>query len=700
MGTGTPRSAPQSGSVAELRQMCWLALACAWGACASTHSVSDALPGTAGAPAAAGGGDARSGPRAANAAVAELLALLPPGADRCVLLTPGAIDEAVRPAFALVAHAQAIAFNPALRVQAYARVERRRHGGQHASVTALRSAAPAETVKSVLDGTGGWDLRWRPGPLACSPDECPTRARQVDAHTVVIEQGQWPVGRDARGVERACRQMPAATPGAVEWSASRGQSLAALAGPAMPLRSSRSVRIEAGRLRIQRSYRMPSEVLAAELAAVGSGGGAAELDALERPLGRSHKGAELYRDSGLSLSDLQLRLDDRARLLAARLEARALAAHVPAQSAVDLARRGELPAQIGHRVARLAVATPADKPALAADLEALLRRAVAAYPADALLAKLLAGHLLGVAAAPGQALAVVEPHLRDPVHGEALAGLHREALARSDRAEYAKLLVAEKVVRPALAAGAAEAIADAVAEGTPYAEAEGAWVAWARVVRLARGQSMRATRTTGVPLRSLVEGLLALRHLGGVHEPMQVVLRQPGGGLSTVRVGAGRRRVGEDLLITLEPGDDAAARALGQALSVARLRGHLEVWASTRARGGRAVRLGGELQAGHLRVTHADPVTARLDLPAMGATLWQPLAQSSTGRFVLPVGERARAVRMRRTAATAFGIACEVDAAAHLGCRPGRRGRTRAHALLVALAAERLDRDARRMWAP
>jgi len=650
------------------------------------------LCGCAGAPGRVG--TSAGGQPVASARGGDLRALtahLPKGADVCAGARPQTIADDRRAEFALVSRLPNAVWDPALGIDAVVRAERHRRGGRRGQVMVLRSRLSGGALARALEASLGLDLRWTDAPRTCTPDSCPSHARMVDDHIVAITGGEWLAPPDAVGVEGECGALAQDAPDALEWSVGRGQSMALAGGPMMPMRTSRVVRAGARALTVEQRDRMITPELAAEVASVG---GAA---AAGREVARRQDGDEVVTVSEFLFEDLRLRIDDAARLRAADRDADRIL-RLPPDIDVDVTRVGEVHTQIAYRLSLMEDSDEAGRASLRAGLVALLRRAVEQHPAEMPLVRMLVEMLLTDPHAAAEAAQLAAGFIDDRDHGADFRTLRKHALARSDLSALADALVVERVARRTAATGAARDIAALLEGGHSYAEAEAAWALSAGIARRARRVPIRAVAEVVLPLSSLMDGLLALRHLGAATGPLRLLVQHDGGLHALVAERSPRVMQGRALL-SLDPGAGSHARSLGSALASAGLSGPLELTMPTRERGGRVLRLRGEVRGADFVLQAADAGSAGVDWARLRERMFVPLATLARGEFTLSAASGREAGRMIRLASGAFGVACMRQGDA-VRCRARGAFADRGRAALLALVAKELSRDAERLWEP
>jgi hypothetical protein len=167
---------------------------------------------------------------------------LPVGADRCAIARPFRIDDKRKLLAKPVMLSDAVAWDPALVVTAFASADYARDDGPGAQVMWLRSALPIAELQKRLDVR--LTIEWS-GSAGCATAPCPLRGEVIDG-AVKLSREPWPNGLSA-GAEAFC-QRAAHDPRALELSAARlrRMPLGELLG--LPLRSTTSVLLVADAL--------------------------------------------------------------------------------------------------------------------------------------------------------------------------------------------------------------------------------------------------------------------------------------------------------------------------------------------------------------------------------------------------------------------------------------------------------------------
>lgn len=410
--------------------------------------------------------------RVAPAAVdplAELVSMLPRGADRCVLARPARIVAAQRERVARVSQGEPLAWLRELDVEAYASASREQRDGPSAGLVLARVALDATAARELLDRRAGLQLEWSEQP--CVEPACGPRARFVAPGLLRIERGVFPEGV-GEGAETRCARLAAQSPDAVEVSVARNRTLSDL-----PLRASTTMRASEGGLHVTRVELMPSMAAAAQAARE-----AEQLAPLHASNVRTDVvDLELRTELDVRFEDLALSEQDEARMRSAELEAdaREQLDAVPEGSPEPRARVDVL-AELGYRLERASRRSGAERDAELHAARALLERAVAAQPDDESLAALLAELLVTELRDPASARAALARFVRPGPGGQRVASLARQAAALEGEDALARELSAQRLVPRFRARSVAREVLTRVQAGVSYAEAEQAAIAGAR----------------------------------------------------------------------------------------------------------------------------------------------------------------------------------------------------------------------------
>jgi hypothetical protein len=377
-----------------------MAALCALGACASGRSPSAPTPGSRGK---------RSGAAPARDHALDLLARLPAGADRCVVVRPARVPPERRALLARVSQAEPLAWIAELGIEAYVSAQLERRSGPSGQITLLwMDAADGASARAELGAHSGLALHWEEDAARCGPRECPLRARLLADHVVQIERGPF-VPSARAGVEQQCARMADRSPGAVELSVARSRAFGGFTFSGLPVRASSELHASATGIHVSRVDRMRDPIEAERV--LGEGPTADLLlprsGSLGSNLRRTRDGAALRTELDLLWEDLELARDDEARLQAAPRAAEALLAEPPPAGAAAPVRREDVLAELGYRLERMQRASGEPRKAEAQAARALLERRLERHPEDEGIALLLAELLLSelVEAEPARALA-------------------------------------------------------------------------------------------------------------------------------------------------------------------------------------------------------------------------------------------------------------------------------------------------------
>ncbi|MFI5307058.1 MAG: hypothetical protein ACHQ53_06895 [Polyangiales bacterium] len=414
--------------------------------------------------------------RAPNRA-AELADMLPDGADSCVVTRPALAGPERSALFARISQAEPMVWSRELRVTAYAASQRVRRDGPPSRVGLLWLDASAERVRAVLASHGERSLAWPDSSAACSPGACTGRASFVAPHVLRIERGPQ-IAAASPGAERHCKRMARVSEAAIELASTRARGLAGLSLGGMPLLSSTVLALTPEGVHVRRSDLLPSAAEAARIATdeMASEVLLAPLGSLASNLRREQVDADLRTEYDVLFEDLELAVQDDARLAEVELTANALDQRGP-DPADEPIRRQDVLAEIGQRLER-AQKTPKEQRRAEIDVvRGLLERALARVPDDEGLAFLLAELWMTEL---GEGAKVGELARRFAKSGSSAparwALLCRHAAALAGAATLEKALIEDHVVERKNARDVAREIALRLAEGAPYEQAERAVV--------------------------------------------------------------------------------------------------------------------------------------------------------------------------------------------------------------------------------
>jgi len=398
--------------------------------------------------------------------LAELVARLPVGADRCVLARPSRIDAAQRERVTRVSQGEPMAWLRELGVEAYASVSRERRDGPSAALVLARVSLDPASARELLERRAGLRLQWSEQP--CTELDCGPRARFVAPGLLRIERGVFPLGV-GEGAEARCARLAERSPDAVEVSVARNRSLSDL-----PLRASTTLRASEGGLHLTRVELMPSMAAAAQAAR--------EAEQLA-PLQASNvhtqvADVELRTELDVRFEDLELAEQDDARMRAAELEADAREQLDPVPSDHPEPRATEdVLAELGYRLERASRLSGAERDAELSAVRTLLEHAISAQPDDEGLAALLAELLVAELRDPAAARTALARFVRPGPGGQRVASLVRQAAAIEGEGALARELSAQQLVPRARAQGVAREVLARVRAGLSYPEAEQAALA-------------------------------------------------------------------------------------------------------------------------------------------------------------------------------------------------------------------------------
>jgi hypothetical protein len=373
-----------------LRAACML---CAMSACACAPSVAPRAPTPQAEP--------------GVAAALALAAQLPADADACVAARPMQLSAALAALYAPISQAELWVWQMAPRVAAYAQASWERRGRRR-WLTLLRFSGDAAAVRGWLTAQSGLDLHWEEDSEAvgCDADRCPTLARFLDAHTLLLVRGALS-GELAPGRARGpCAQLLSEHPEAFETSFRRGEALFLEASSDVPRATRSWTFASSSGLVVEREEQMADEPAAQrglERDACRElwGGGST---ALEASCERSRAQLTLRTSARVHWDDLRLRRDDAARHALAQRYAEALE-NVRPDDAVDLANLADVWRELALR-RTLIESSGADRRPQALELLRFVERALTVHPAEPRLLALRADleRMAQVTAASGPAM--------------------------------------------------------------------------------------------------------------------------------------------------------------------------------------------------------------------------------------------------------------------------------------------------------
>ena len=396
-------------------------------------------------------GTATAQARAAQAAtdpdrLLELAALLPPGADRCVLARPGRIAKERRPLLARMSQADRFAWQPELGVAAYASVLRERRDGPSTQTTLLFIDAAQAGVLAAFAAHSGLALGWGEDDQACGGGPCAAHAVFVAPHILRITRGEVPAD-SAPGVEVACVQSAQRDANAIEFGVQRERSLTETMPGAVVKQSTTRLRATLEGVRLVRDDVQPN-LAEPEWSA---------LEQLRRtseawPLGiagatarYARSAAGLHTEIDVLWEDLELTQGDEARLRNADQLAKALAGTLP-DGAAEAYETEDVLAEVGFQLGRMRETQGDEHRAHAVAARGVLERASARNPADDGLALLLVELLLTEFKEPRAAQALLAR-----VAGEKTSAPRRAKLVRHAAALDGETALAAALVRDGLA---------------------------------------------------------------------------------------------------------------------------------------------------------------------------------------------------------------------------------------------------------
>jgi len=442
-----------------------MAALCAFGACASGPSQAVRGPGSSGKQLAAA---------PARDHALTLLARLPAGADRCVIVRPGRVPAERRALLARVSQAEPLAWIAELRIDAYVSAQLERRSGPSGQVTLLwMQTVDGASARARLAAHSGLALHWEEDASSCSAFDCPLRARMIGDSVVQIERGPF-VPSARAGVEQQCARMAERSPAAVELSVARSRAFGSFTFSGLPVRASSELHASATGIHVSRVDRMRDPIEAER--ALGEGPSADLLlprsGSLGSNLRRMRDGAAIRTELDLLWEDLELARDDEARLQAAPRAAEALLSEPPAADAGAKVRREDVLAELGYRLERMQRASGEPRKAEAQLARALLERGLERHPEDEGFALLLAELLLTELSDAEASRALAQVFAARPGANRRWPAIERHAAALTGVEPLADALIRHALVERRRARAVAQQILAQMHAGTSYDHAE------------------------------------------------------------------------------------------------------------------------------------------------------------------------------------------------------------------------------------
>ena len=325
------------------------------------------------------GAQLRAG-QADEASWGELAALLPGGADECVLARPSALAAGLGEIYGPISRAENWIWPREARIAAYARAGWHSAGHKRWLIL-LRFEGPAAELRAWVDREAGLELVWEDAAaVSCDAERCPILASFIDARTLRLVQGAIPAQITARAPLSVCAELVARHPRAIELSRRRADTPALGTVLGVPLETRAWTMAGASSAAFQRIETMNDEDTAQRALERDAcrelwGGGITELDA---QCERTRDGLELRTSARVRWEDLRLRRDDALRHARARRYADALE-RVRADDAVALDDLADVWRELGVRRTLLDT-SGADPRAGALTLLRFLGRALERHP--------------------------------------------------------------------------------------------------------------------------------------------------------------------------------------------------------------------------------------------------------------------------------------------------------------------------------
>lgn len=327
-------------------------------------------------------------PEASDPLLSEVAERFPAGADHCVVARPELLSDEQRRLYGQVSQADPVAWAVPLRLRAFGSVARKvgDTGGQY--VALLRLAAHGADPREVLATASRWDLRWGVDAESCTPDACPTAARQIEPDLVRLERGPWRTGDGM--MDAHCQQLARQHPDALEVSAHYGGPRREvfdleMMAPAslLPQRTTTVARLRRGGVVLNRVDVMLTEE-GAKRVVEGSGSFDPSLLGVEpvsHDIRRRREGLTVFTTVDVLFEDLRMREADDERHAAAAAYAEALKELV-APDQVDVGDLAMLHSQVGLHLEVVRNSSHGNPTDAIEQLKRLVNRGLVAHPGD------------------------------------------------------------------------------------------------------------------------------------------------------------------------------------------------------------------------------------------------------------------------------------------------------------------------------
>ena len=624
----------------------------------------------------------------------ELAALLPDGADRCVVIRPRQVAARRRALVLYRSWGRPEAWARDWELVAYAEATTRQ---PRARRSYLRFAARTEALE---ERVARLPVRWL--EEACEGAACRRPvARWVDERTLEIAAHRWPDNRSAGIPSAACVQLATTHPRALELAADRegdpirgGLSPRWVTGP-QPHRIHRLMFADGAQLTARRVLTFRDEPEAMAWESLRRTTPEVSLMPLDPSSSSVHRaGNRITVEQVHHWEELELQREDERLERRAHAHRRARAEPIAVEQ-VDIDNLAVVRHQVRLRHGEVSRAQGDARRRSAERLAQLLERAIVAHPNHPELAVQLVRLELEVLERPANAVRIVEAVLGlRPVDPERWQLMRRESLARIDPAALASALGEDGVVPPRLAPAVAEDLAALARSGVRYEWAEGAWARGFAMVQ----SGVSASRPGELNLVGAVGAIVLWARARGTSAPsVHVAVRWDG---ETAARAIGRSqpelllmRAGADRTLAVgavSVGDLASLRGLGASLASVVPPGPLELVIELASPGGHSARFSvtGVREGDVLRISRVGASLREVGWDALQRYLAEPIEELSPALFPPPeltvrAASREDATRLLRAAEGAAPGTCRI-AGPYLRClAPGRPERLTE--ILVAL---------------
>ena len=449
---------------------------------------------------------------------AQLAARLPPGANRCAVARPYLVPRARRGLVLRMSQADALPWVPGAPIASFASADRVGPDGRRSSVALVRTTADPATVRRWLEEHAPVRARFE-GRGASDEGGRAFSARFVDAHTLRLQLGPWPVtSSDGPGAEARCASLAREFPEAAEVASRHGEVVVLGASAHLPRRTDLVLVADDTAVTITRHMHMASadqaEDRRLDLDELDPYAWSMAGDIYPERVDHTRRRHVLSSRMRILWEDLVLAAQDQRRMAAAIAEdERQREPRRPMD--IDVSNLAVARSQIGLWTQRVAANRGALRRASAEQLAVLLERAIDAHPSEVELARQLARLSIDELADAEAAIAITERVLATtPPDVEEWRILRREAHAALGPEPLARVLAEDGVVAAAAVQRAAADLAALLRQGVDYEFAEGAWVASREIESRADRLRLRDVAHARLPIDSFVETFAELAEIG------------------------------------------------------------------------------------------------------------------------------------------------------------------------------------------